>query len=394
MSPLRIVGLAVAGITAPIAIAYRFARVYRNRAGFPRPSPPRFVPSDLGLTYDVLEIATPDGLALPAWFIPARGGAPGPGVVLVHGWESARDRTLPNAAFLVAAGYHCLTIDVRGHGVNEPESLPVTTGEFGADAGAAFDALMARPEVTSGALLGHSMGAVGSLIAAATDPRVAAVVATSTPADPYRLTRQTFRLAHLPIPDLIAYPLAWLTTRVFVKPRHHRPQDISASRAVTLYDGPVMLVHGADDHVVPVAHLDRLEAAARTTRDPSGATVERLVVAGGQHSWLYESPAYRAAIARFLARELSGPLAPDEAAAAAAAVNARRLPDAEAPFSAMDGEPGGVRTLARAVAPGRRRRTIDDAPSVAETEPTGPPEPALATGPLETAAATVRGDER
>ena len=45
-----------------------------------------------------------DGIALPAWFIPARGGQPGPGVVLVHGWESARDRTLPMAVFLHAAG--------------------------------------------------------------------------------------------------------------------------------------------------------------------------------------------------------------------------------------------------------------------------------------------------
>ena len=43
----------------------------------------------------------------------------------------------------------------------------------------------------------------------------------STPADPYRLTRQTFRLAHLPIPDPIAYPLAWLTTRVYLRPRGH-----------------------------------------------------------------------------------------------------------------------------------------------------------------------------
>ena len=68
----------------------------------------------------------------PAWFIPARGGAPGPGVVLVHGWESARDRTLPMAVFLHAAGFHCLTFDVRGHGANPAEDLPLSAGEFGA----------------------------------------------------------------------------------------------------------------------------------------------------------------------------------------------------------------------------------------------------------------------
>ncbi len=375
MNALRIAGLTVAAITTPFALAYRFARVYRERAGFPKPTPPRFAPSDVGLAFEETTVETPDGLALPGWFMPARDGRAGPGVVLVHGWESARDRTLPNALFLVAAGFHCLAIEIRGHGVNAPERLPVSTGEFGVDAGAAFAAMLARPEVTVGAILGHSMGAVGSLLAAAADPRVAAVVATSTPADPYRLTRQTFRLAHLPIPDPVAYPLAWMTTRVFLKPRHHRPRDISASRAIADYGGPVLLIHGADDRVVPASHLDRLDAAARAARAGTDSRVERLVIAGGQHSWLYESPAYRAAIARFLAEALDGPLDPDEAAAVAVAVDARRLPDAETTFSAMEGEPGGIRTLARAVTARRRRKTPmppAPEPTPAMSEPVAP----------------------
>ena len=92
------------------------------------------------------------GVPLPAWFIPARDGAPGPGVALIHGWESARDRTLPLALFLHAAGFHSLTFDVRGHGANPPEPLPLSAGEFGADALAAFRALLDRPEVTDGAI--------------------------------------------------------------------------------------------------------------------------------------------------------------------------------------------------------------------------------------------------
>ncbi|MEK6719620.1 MAG: alpha/beta fold hydrolase [Chloroflexota bacterium] len=366
MKALRLAGLTVAAVGAPFALAYRFARVYRDRAGFPKPTPPRFVPTDLGLAFEEMTVETQDGLELPAWFMPARDGRVGPGVVLVHGWESARDRTLPNARFLVAAGFHCLTIDIRGHGHNPPERLPVSTGEFGVDAGAAFAALLARPEVTVGAILGHSMGAVGSLLAAAADPRVAAVVATSTPADPDRLTRQTFRLAHLPIPDPVAYPLAWMTTRVFLKPRRHRARDISATRAIAEYAGPVLLIHGADDRIVPSSHLDRLDAAAREARAGTDTRAVRLVVEGGQHSWLYESPAYRGAIARFLAEALGGPFEPDEAAALAVAVDARRLPDAETTFSAMDGEPGGVRTLARAVTARGRRKT----PTSPGAEPT------------------------
>jgi pimeloyl-ACP methyl ester carboxylesterase len=297
-------------------------------------------------------------LDLPGWFIPARGGAPGPGVALVHGWESARDRTLPNVAFLHAAGFHCLTIDVRGHGANPPETLPVSAGEFGLDAGACFRALVDRPEVTGGAIVGHSMGAIGAILAAAAEPAVAAVVASSGPADPYRLTRQTFRLARLPIPDPIAYPLAWLTTRVYLRPRGHVVAEIDATQAIARYRGPILLAHGDQDQVVPVGHMARLADAAHRSRigDPSAAPVETMVVSGGQHSWLYEDPGYRAAVARFLSDALGGPLPADVAAELAASTPAERLPDREQRFAAVAATPGGVRGLAQVALPGATRR--------------------------------------
>jgi pimeloyl-ACP methyl ester carboxylesterase len=349
MPPFRRAGLAAALAAAPFALAYRFALVYRVRAGYPRPRPPIVTPDLLGLPYEVIDVPTADGRTLPGWFIPARGGAAGPGVALVHGWESARDRMLPNATFLHAAGFHCLTLDVRGHGANPPEKLPISAGEFGTDAHAAFRALVGRPEVTSGALLGHSMGSIGAVLAAASDPEVRALVATATPADPYRLTRQTFRLAHLPIPNPIAYPLAWLTTHVYLRPRGHRIADISASRAVERYGGPVLLVHGRLDEVVPVGHLHRLEVAARRSR-PEG--VRSLVIEDGHHSWLYESPIYRREVAAFLAEALGGPLPPEDAAAAAESVPAARLPDGELRFVAIEEEPRGLRTLAGIARPG------------------------------------------
>ncbi len=252
------------------------------------------------------------------------------------------------AVFLHAAGFHCLTFDVRGHGANPAEALPLSAGEFGADTLAAFGALMEQPEVTDGAISGHSMGAIGAILAAAADRRVAGLVATSGPADPYRLTRETFRLARLPIPDPIAYPLAWLTTRVYLKPRGHRVEDISASAAIARYRGPVLLAHGDQDAVVPTSHMARLAAAARVARADlaDAAPVETLVVKDGQHSWLYEDVGYRRAVAGFLARSLGGPFDPQHAEDAAAATAAQRIPDGEATFAALEETPGGLRTLA------------------------------------------------
>jgi pimeloyl-ACP methyl ester carboxylesterase len=334
---------------------------YRVRAGYPRRNPPRVTPAHVGLTFESMLIQS-GGLPLPAWFIPARGGAPGPGVVLVHGWESARDRTLPMAAFLHAAGFHCLAFDVRGCGENPAEELPLTAGEFGADTLAAFRAFVEQPEVTIGAIAGHSMGAIGAILAAAADPRVGAIVATSGPAGPYRLTRQTFRIARLPIPDLIAYPLAWLTTRVFLRPRGHQVVDISATAAIARYEGPVLLAHGDGDVVVPPSHMERLAAAARSARatDPAASEVETLVVQGGEHSWLYEDAGYRREVAAFLTRALGGPLDPATAGELAAGTKAERIADLEAQFDAIEQTPGGLRTLASVALPGATRPPRQD----------------------------------
>jgi hypothetical protein len=340
----RRAGLAAAVAATPFALAWRFAHIYRARAGYPRPVSPTGDPSDLGLPFETRTVPTRDGLNLPAWWIPGPGGGPAPVVVLIHGWESARHRTLPNAQFLHALGYHVLTIDVRGHGMNPPETLPVSAGEFGTDALAAVEAALADPLVTIAAVLGHSLGGIGAILAAAAEPRVAAAVLVATPADPYRLTRQTFRLAHLPIPDLIAYPLAWLTTRVYLEPRGHLVDEISATAAVRRFRGPILAIHGTEDRVVPFTHLGRLVEAARKARadDDDAAAVESLVITGGQHSWLYEYPAYRGAIGRFLAAALAGPLTPGEASAVAEAVDARRPAEPERRFSALAG--GGPAT--------------------------------------------------
>jgi alpha-beta hydrolase superfamily lysophospholipase len=357
MGAIRRAGIAAAAAVAPLGLAYRFALVYRVRAGYPERKPPRVDPADLGLPFEPTVVES-DGLALPAWFIPARDGAPGPAVVLVHGWESARDRTLPMALFLHAAGFHCLTFDVRGHGANPADALPLSAGEFGTDALAGFRTALARPEVTVAAISGHSMGAIGAILAGAADPRVAAIVATSAPADPYRLTRQTFHLARLPIPDPIAYPLAWLTTRVYLRPRGHEVSGVSASAAIARYEGPVLLAHGSEDSVVPRSHMDRLARAVRAARSgrPDAAEVETLVVEGGQHSWLYEDPGYRRVVARFLARALGGPLDPEVAGELAAATPCVRIEDGEMPFEAVTATPGGVRTLAGVALPGATRR--------------------------------------
>jgi hypothetical protein len=91
------------------------------------------------------------------------------------------------------------------------------------------------------------------------------------------------------------------------------------------------------------------------------------VIDGGQHSWLYEFPVYRRTVAAFLARALGGPLAPDEAAARAEAVDARRLPDTVRPPTQIEQEPGGFRSLARLAIPRNPRASRGDTDADATT---------------------------
>ena len=78
MGILRRAGIVAAVAAAPVGLAYRFALAYRVRAGYPRPNPPHVTPDVLGLPYETTTVPS-GGLDLPAWFIPARDGAPGPG---------------------------------------------------------------------------------------------------------------------------------------------------------------------------------------------------------------------------------------------------------------------------------------------------------------------------
>ena len=77
-----------------------------------------------------------------------------------------------------------LTLDVRGHGANAPEVLPMSVGEYAADARAGVAWPHARPEVTKIGLLGHSMGGAGHARCHGHRPGVDASIAVSAPADP------------------------------------------------------------------------------------------------------------------------------------------------------------------------------------------------------------------
>lgn len=132
-------------------------------------------PADRGLTYEDVTLRTADGVTLAAWYVPAAGRA---AVVLLHGAGSTRSSVLAQAEALVGGGYGVLLVDARGHGASGGRAM-----DFGwhgdADVAAATTWLARRPGVVPDriGLVGLSMGGEEAIGAAATDPRVRAVVA-------------------------------------------------------------------------------------------------------------------------------------------------------------------------------------------------------------------------
>jgi pimeloyl-ACP methyl ester carboxylesterase len=366
--------LAVGTLTGAAA-AYRFALKYRERVGLPHRQPVETSPADFGLAFEPVEIPAGDH-SLAAWFVPAEPQAapakrrraaakapaeapaqvaksaassaassasaaaapnaePHPAIVVVHGWESNRGRTFAHVRYLHAAGFHCLVFDARGHGDNQPETLPVNVPEFADDTIAAVRWLAARPEVSAVGVVGHSMGGAGAIVAASREREIRAVVSLSAPADLIWMTRRTFEMAEMHIPDLVATPLAWFTAAVLLIPRHHSVDDASAVVAAGRYRGPLLLIHGAQDRGVPVEHLGLIERAAVTHRAAADPPVETLILPDFGHRWLYEDAGCRRKIAEFLATSLGGPVTPESAGERAAACVVERPADPVYGFGAM-----------------------------------------------------------
>lgn len=218
-------------------------------------------PTDLGVA-DVTFEST-DGTPIRAWLALAKVGAPA--VVLVHGFKTSRTEMLPWARFLHGAGYNALLLDLRGAGRSGGGTIglgatePRDIVEAVQTAGEAF-------HTDHVAVLGISLGAGAAILAAADDPRIAAVVADSA------WTDQDFQLARLGVVDIGPFrlplpPLGVLAVNTMVGADVTRARPLDAIARIS--PRPILLIHSADDDnaTTPVEGARKLFAAAGEPKD-------------------------------------------------------------------------------------------------------------------------------
>jgi uncharacterized protein len=126
-----------------------------------------------------------DELRLRTW---TRPGSPArPAVVIVHGVGDSLESFVDHGREFAARGHTVLLLDTRGHGGSQGDRITLGARER-EDVRAAMDRLRSDGMAASGLLLvGHSMGAVAVLRAAADQPDVRAVI-VEAPYDTFRET--------------------------------------------------------------------------------------------------------------------------------------------------------------------------------------------------------------
>jgi uncharacterized protein len=209
------------------------------------------------LVADEIQIAG-HGVVLSGRFFAGRTGAT---VVLSHGYGGNQDEMLPVAAALHQAGFGVCTYDLRGCGQSEGA---VTFGTLEQDdLVSVVDHLAARDDVDPGRIgaLGFSMGAAVTIMAAAKDTRIRAIVADSAWSDAKSWLKPSVRAIFLHPNDrfsALSLKLAELRTGA----------DLSRLRPVDAIRGlnprSVLIIHGTADEIVSPDDGARNFAAAGT----------------------------------------------------------------------------------------------------------------------------------
>jgi fermentation-respiration switch protein FrsA (DUF1100 family) len=200
---------------------------------------------------------TRDGVTLAGRFFP---GTSRSTIILSHGYGDDQNQMLPWADFLHAAGFSVFTYDMRERG--ESGGGAVTLGAHEQyDLVSAVDYLVTRPDVDPHKIgaLGVSLGGSVTILAAAQDPRIAAVVDDSGFSDASNVVSTSFqKFVHIP-----AFPFAPITVWFAEKRTGAKVSEVRPVAVIgKISPRPILIIHGLADTSVPPDNSTRNFAAA------------------------------------------------------------------------------------------------------------------------------------
>ena len=219
-------------------------------------------PAAYGLNYEDVEfLSRNDSVNLSGWYIAGKSEAPT--LIFVHGIGGVRsaDNLVELASRVAAQGFGVLMFDLRCHGSSGGELI--SAGYFERfDLLGAFDFLVDRgipPEHIG--VLGVSMGAAVTVLAAAEEPFICALVVDSPYARASDLIAQV-TASKTDIPEWMA-PAFLPGVKVMARALHRI--DIGAlapEEAVKSLTYPILIIHGTGDTRIAFDHGVRVHKAA------------------------------------------------------------------------------------------------------------------------------------
>jgi len=221
-------------------------------------------PGNYGLRYqNVLFLSRGDHIHLSGWFIPAL-SASDRTIIIAHGHAGNRMQMDASLMFmfpaLVKDGYNVFTFDFRDSG-NSGGTIDTVGYLEQQDLEGAFDYVKSRPQDQGRhiGLLGYSMGAAVSILVAANEPGVEAVVADSSFADLQQyLETNLSKYSHLPY-----FPFTPVMEWLSVPLTGFDPSKVQPIKSIArIAPRPILLIHGEADTQISVDNSKQLFAAA------------------------------------------------------------------------------------------------------------------------------------
>ena len=193
-----------------------------------------------------------------------------PLVLILHGFNASKDMELLTELSdqLNAQGIATFLFDFNGHGQSEGSFLDMTIPNELQDARRVYDYVSKLPQVESVSLAGHSQGGViAAMLAGELGAEKIKSVVLMSPAPELKddtAKGDLFGVRYDPnnVPEYITLPTGLKVGRAFLETTPHLPVYEVSSR----YTGPVMVLHSADDQLVPYQYGVRMSECYKNGR--------------------------------------------------------------------------------------------------------------------------------
>ena len=226
-------------------------------------------PTDVGIDFQDVSIATTDGVMLHGWFIAGRSSRV---LLFFHGNAGNISHRLDSIAQFRELGLSVLIIDYRGYGQSTGRT---TERGIYRDADAAWRYLIDDRGIVANdiVIFGRSLGAsVASRLASEYQPSALIVESSFTS-----------------VPDIAQDIYPWLPVRWLSRLSHATRDYVRDVRC------PILIIHSRDDEIIPFRHGEAIFASANEPRT--------LLTIRGTHNdaFLLDERAYVAGLRTFLA---------------------------------------------------------------------------------------------